>query len=43
MHFPDRDTFKTAMASEENKAAGKDVMSFAGTLVTMVHGEFNEA
>lgn len=42
MHFPDKDTFKTAMGSEENKAAGKDVMSFAGDLVTMVHGEAEE-
>ncbi|MEP7218298.1 MAG: EthD family reductase [Bacteroidota bacterium] len=42
MHFPDRETFKTAMASDENKAAGKDVMGFAGDLVTMVHGEFQE-
>lgn len=41
MHFADRDAFKSAMASEENKAAGKDLMSFAGSLVTMVHGEFN--
>jgi uncharacterized protein (TIGR02118 family) len=43
MHFADRDAFKTAMASDENKAAGKDVMGFAGSLVTMVHGEFNDA
>jgi uncharacterized protein (TIGR02118 family) len=42
MHFPDKDTFKQAMGSEENKVAGKDVMSFAGKLVTMVHGEFSE-
>ena len=42
MHFADRDAFKTAMASDENKAAGKDVMSFAGELVTMVHGEEEE-
>lgn len=41
MHFDNKDDFKTAMASDENKAAGKDVMSFAGNLVTMVHGEFN--
>src|SRR5689334_22287768 len=41
MHFPDKETFKQAMGSEENKAAGKDVMSFAGNLVTMVHGEFS--
>ncbi len=42
MHFSDKDAFKAAMASEENKAAGKDVMGFAGNLVTMVHGEYNE-
>lgn len=40
MVFADKDAFKAAMGSEENKAAGKDVMSFAGNLVTMVHGEF---
>lgn len=40
MHFADRDAFKAAMASDENKAAGKDLMEFAGNLVTMVHGEF---
>ncbi len=39
MIFQDRDAFKAAMASEENQVAGKDVMSFAGKLVTMVHGE----
>src|SRR5688500_2947887 len=42
MHFADREAFKAAMASDENKAAGKDVMSFAGPLVTMVHGEFTD-
>jgi len=42
MVFPDRDTFKAAMASEENKAAGKDVMTFAGDIVTMVHGPSND-
>ena len=41
MHFADKDAFKAAMASEENKAAGKDVMEFAGALVTMVHGDFS--
>src|SRR5438128_780084 len=40
MHFADRDAFKAGMASDENKAAGKDVMGFAGKLVSMVHGEF---
>lgn len=43
MHFADKDAFKAAMGSEENKAAGKDVMGFAGNLVTMVHGQFDEA
>jgi uncharacterized protein (TIGR02118 family) len=42
MHFADKDAFKAAMASEVNKAAGKDVMGFAGKLVTMVHGEASE-
>ncbi|KXK51969.1 MAG: EthD family reductase [Chlorobi bacterium] len=42
MTFADRDTFKAAMATEENKAAGKDLMSFAAGLVTMVHGEAQE-
>jgi uncharacterized protein (TIGR02118 family) len=41
MQFADKDAFKQAMASDENKAAGKDVMSFAGDLVTMIHGEFS--
>lgn len=39
MYFESKDTFKTAMASDENKAAGKDLMSFAGPLVTMCIGE----
>ncbi len=43
MHFADKETFKAAMASEENKAAGKDVMGFAGKLVSMVHGEFSQS
>jgi len=42
MEFADRDAFKAAMASDENKAAGKDVMGFAGEIITMVHGEFTE-
>ena len=39
MYFENKDAFKTAMASEENKAAGKDLMNFAGPLVTMCIGE----
>lgn len=39
MFFESMDTFKTAMASDENKAAGKDLMGFAGPLVTMCIGE----
>jgi len=42
MEFADKDTFKAAMGSDENKAAGKDLMGFAGKLVTMVHGEFSD-
>jgi uncharacterized protein (TIGR02118 family) len=42
MHFADKDAFKAAMGSDENKAAGKDLMGFAGKLVSMVHGEFEK-
>jgi uncharacterized protein (TIGR02118 family) len=38
MYFDDKDSFKAAMASEENKAAGKDLMNFAGPLVSMFIG-----
>ncbi len=36
MHFPDRATYETAMRSPENRAAGRDLMSFAGGLVTLL-------
>ena len=36
MHFADEATFKTALASPENAAAGKDVRKFAGSLVTLM-------
>lgn len=39
LHFPDRATFDAAMASEENRAAGKDLMSFAKGLVTILFAE----
>jgi len=42
MYFDDMDSFKAAMASEENKAAGKDLMSFAGPLVSMCIGKTEE-
>jgi uncharacterized protein (TIGR02118 family) len=38
MYFDDMDAFKAAMATDENKAAGKDLMSFAGPLVSMFIG-----
>ena len=38
MYFDDMDSFKAAMASDENKAAGKDLMSFAGHLVSLCIG-----
>jgi uncharacterized protein (TIGR02118 family) len=38
MYFDDLDSFKSAMASEENKAAGKELMSFAGELVSLCIG-----
>jgi len=36
MHFPDQATFDAAMASPENRAAGKDLMTFAKGLVTLL-------
>lgn len=39
MYYPDMDTFKQAMKSPENAAAGKDLMSFAGDIVTMMIAE----
>jgi len=36
MYFDNLETYRAAMASEENKAAGKDLLSFAGDLVTMM-------
>lgn len=39
MHFPDQATFDVAMRSEENKAAGKDLMSFARGRVTVLFAE----
>jgi len=39
MYFADQASFDAAMASEENRAAGKDLMSFARPYVTMFYGE----
>ena len=39
MVFADRASFDKAMASDENRAAGKDLMSFARDLVTMMFVE----
>ena len=36
MHFLDQETFDAAMASPENRAAGKDLMNFAKGLVTLL-------
>jgi uncharacterized protein (TIGR02118 family) len=36
MYFDDMDAYNRAMASDENKAAGKDLMSFAKDIVTMM-------
>ncbi len=43
MYFENMDAFKAAMASEENKAAGKDLMGFAGKLVSMCVGSVESA
>jgi uncharacterized protein (TIGR02118 family) len=36
LHFADQAAFDAGMASPENRAAGKDLMSFARDLVTLV-------
>lgn len=43
LHFPDRGTFDAAMRSPENRALGKDLMSFAKGIVTVLICEANEA
>ncbi|MFD1348494.1 EthD family reductase [Oceanobacillus caeni] len=39
MYYEDHDALKAAMKTDESKASGKDLMSFAGNLVTMMIGE----
>lgn len=39
MYFENKESFDAAMASEENRVAGKDLMSFARDYVTMLYGE----
>lgn len=39
MYFDSKDALTAALASPEGKAAGKDVMSFAGDLITMIFAE----
>jgi uncharacterized protein (TIGR02118 family) len=39
MYFDSREALMAALGSPEGKAAGKDVMSFAGDLITMVFAE----
>ena len=36
MHFADRDAFKTAMRSEENRRLGEDLQSFAKGVATVL-------
>ena len=42
MAFEDRSGFDAAMASPENREAGKDLVSFAGDLVTMLVAEVED-
>jgi uncharacterized protein (TIGR02118 family) len=39
MYYESMDTFKAAMKTEEAKASGKDLMSFAKGIVTLMIGE----
>ncbi|MHB1204970.1 MAG: EthD family reductase [Rhodospirillaceae bacterium] len=42
MYFADETSYKQAMKSPENAAAGKDLGAFAGGLVTLMKGEVLE-
>ena len=42
MYFVDMDTYQTALRSEENKAAGQDLISFAQDIVTLMVAETYE-
>ncbi|WP_096435571.1 EthD family reductase [Alteribacter populi] len=39
MYYDDHESFKKAMKTDEAKASGKDLMGFAGELVTLMIGE----
>lgn len=39
MFYDDHESLQAAMKTDEGKASGKDVMQFAGDLVTLVIGE----
>ncbi|HEY4554509.1 MAG TPA: EthD family reductase [Bacillaceae bacterium] len=39
MAYDSKEAFKEASRTEESKASGKDVISFAGNLVTFMFGE----
>lgn len=42
LYFEDMDSLKKGMSSPEGKAAGKNIMSFAGDLVTMMFAEVQD-
>jgi uncharacterized protein (TIGR02118 family) len=42
MYFDDMDAYRVAMKSEENKAAGQDLLSFAKGIVTLMVAEAYE-
>ena len=42
MYFDDMDAYQAAMKSEENRAAGQDLMSFARGIVTLMVAETYE-
>jgi uncharacterized protein (TIGR02118 family) len=39
MYYDDMESFKAAMRTPEAKASGKDAMSFAGEIITLMIGE----
>lgn len=42
LHFPDRDSLRSALRSDENRAVGRDLMEFAPGLATVLIADSDE-
>ena len=43
MYFDDQDSMQHSLSSPEGKATARDLVSFAGSIVTMFYAEVNES